>query len=120
MLGLAILVGFTFLGELLHYLLEMPIPGNVIGLILFVIALFSGIIKLEQVEQAASFLLKYLAFFFIPIVVSTMTVFDLVAENIVIIAVSLPVSTIAVLLVTGWIVKYTTNNEQDSKEEGGA
>lgn len=102
MLGIAILLGFNFLGLLLQHWLQIPLPANVIGLILFVAALFLKLIKLEWVEHAAQFLIKHMMLFFAPIVVGTMLFFPLLGEYWVSISISLIMSTIFVLLVTGW------------------
>src|SRR5690625_7742139 len=53
--------------------LHMPIPGNVLGMIILFMSLVTGVIKLEWIDGAASFLLKHLVFFFIPITVGMMT-----------------------------------------------
>lgn len=62
----AIISIICFLGELLRSLLGLTIPGNVIGMILLLIFLCSGVIKLKQVEDMSNFLLDHLPFFFVP------------------------------------------------------
>ena len=47
------------LGEGLHILLPLPVPASVYGLVLMLGALASGILKLEQVEEAADFLVDF-------------------------------------------------------------
>jgi len=51
------------LGEGLHILLPLPVPASVYGLVLMLGALASGILKLEQVEEAADFLVEIM---FVP------------------------------------------------------
>jgi len=116
MLGLTILIGYAFLGELIHYLFDLPLPGNVIGLILFVISLFTGLIKIEQVEEISGTILKHFSFFFIPVIVSILTVISVIMENVATIAVSLIGSTFIVLLTTGWIVKLSVKRNKQEKE----
>ena len=50
----------------------LPIPGNVVGVLLLFTLLCLGIVKLAWVELAADFLLKHLVFFFVPIAVGLM------------------------------------------------
>ncbi len=50
----------------------LPIPGNVVGVILLFSLLSLGVLKLKHVELAADFLLKHLVFFFVPIAVGLM------------------------------------------------
>ena len=51
-----IILLISALGEGLHILLPLPVPASVYGLVLMLGALTSGILKLEQVEDAADFL----------------------------------------------------------------
>lgn len=53
--------------------LRLPLPGNLAGLLLLLVLLSSGVIRPAQVELAGSFLLKHLAFFFIPFALGLMT-----------------------------------------------
>lgn len=50
----------------------LPIPGNVVGVLLLFALLCLGVIKLKHVELAADFLLKHLVFFFVPVAVGLM------------------------------------------------
>jgi holin-like protein len=50
----------------------LPIPGNVVGVLLLFLLLSLGALKLKHVELAADFLLKHLVFFFVPIAVGLM------------------------------------------------
>jgi holin-like protein len=83
---------------------SLPIPGNVIGVIMLFGLLASGIIKIEYIKEGADFLLKHLVFFFIPITVGLMnwgnTFYDYGIE----LAVAITVST----LLPFWIVGYLT------------
>ncbi|WP_026884641.1 CidA/LrgA family protein [Clostridium akagii] len=63
---LAIILGFCFLGSVISTVLGLKIPGNVVGMILLVIFLCSGILKVESVEEVSNFLLEHLPFFFVP------------------------------------------------------
>ena len=47
--GLVIIFGFLFIGETLSGLFNLPIPGNVIGMVLLTFAFLFNIIKVEDV-----------------------------------------------------------------------
>lgn len=106
MAGFAILLGFNFLGLTLQHLLHLPIPGNVLGLILFVGGLFSKIIKLEWVETSAQFLLQHMAMFFVPLMVGTMVFFPVLKQNALSIVVGLIGSSLITMAVTGWVTAH--------------
>lgn len=103
MLGLSIIFAFYGLGVGLEKMLNLPIPGNVIGLILFAIALFTKWIPINWVELPAKWLNQNMLLFFTPYVVGSMTFFSLMAMNALSIGISMVVSTGVVLVVTGWV-----------------
>lgn len=100
--GLVLLLGFQFAGELLVRLTGMPVPGNVTGMALLLMALALGVVKEESITEAAELLLKYLALFFVPAGVGVMLYFDLIAREWLPIVVGTVVSTFVVMAVTGW------------------
>ncbi|GGF86707.1 CidA/LrgA family protein [Paenibacillus abyssi] len=115
MLGLAILLMFQFAGILLKEWLSLPIPANVIGMLLFTCSLFFGWVKLQWVEGAATFLIRHMMLFFLPYVVGTLVLSRYVETNkLLAVAFSLVASTIAVLLATGWVAKLLERKEAEA------
>jgi len=60
------ILAFCFLGEVLHGLLPLPIPASIYGLALLLLALKTGLVKLEQVRDAAGFLIAVFPLLFVP------------------------------------------------------
>ncbi|MCI8608069.1 MAG: CidA/LrgA family protein [Firmicutes bacterium] len=71
----------SFLGELLKMVIPLPIPATVWGMVLMFAALSMGLIKLEQVEDTADFLLEIMPILFIPFGVSLIANYDQLAEH---------------------------------------
>ncbi len=94
------LLGFWILGELLVYFSGSSIPGSIAGMILLTVALEVKIIKLHQVEAVSDFLIRNMAFFFIPPGVGVMVNLELIADNWIAIVAATIVSTVLVLMVT--------------------
>lgn len=69
---LLILTGLSQFGYWLTGWLALPLPGNVLGMLLLFALLWSGAIPLRLVEDTALLLLRHLAFFFVPIAVGLM------------------------------------------------
>ncbi|CAM3983111.1 CidA/LrgA family protein [Saccharibacillus endophyticus] len=118
MRGFAILLGFSLAGVLLHDALHLPLPGNVIGLLLFLAALFGKVVKLEWVEQSANLLTGHLLLFFIPYVIGAAALIPFLGNNAVSIAVGVVGSTFAVLWVTGMVAKKTQPKQKEVPEDG--
>lgn len=101
--GLVLLLGVQFVGELMSRFLDLPIPGNVIGMALMLMALASGLVKEASILEAGELLLKYMALFFVPAGVGVMLYFDLITREWLPIVVGTVVSTFVVMAVTGWV-----------------
>ncbi|MGL4854722.1 MAG: CidA/LrgA family protein, partial [Lentisphaeria bacterium] len=60
-LSFAILFSFLFLGEFISNILQLSVPGNVIGMVLLTASLCLGWIKDDWVKPAAKLLLDNMA-----------------------------------------------------------
>ena len=96
-----IILFVTFVGEILHYFIPMPVPASIYGLIIMLILLCTGIIKLNKVEKTADFLIEIMPLMFIPGGVGLVTAWTYLKPIIFPVAVITVVSTIIVMGVTG-------------------
>ena len=103
-IALVLIIAMT--GDSLARAFDIPIPGSVIGMLLLLIALSAGMIKIQSLEQISAFLLSNLAFFFIPAGVGLMNVMGTVQADLVKILAVVILSTILVLVTTGWTVQF--------------
>jgi len=109
--GFAILLICQLLGEVIGRGLGLPIPGNVLGMVLLLIALRLGLVRLDWVSEAADLLLGHMALFFVPAGVGVMTYAAMIGKEWLPITVATVVSTFVVMAVTGWLA--------DRFEQGG-
>jgi holin-like protein len=77
--GLAWLLAFQSIGELLSRGLSLPLPGPVLGLVLLLASLRFKAVR-EPVGECARFLLSHLSLLFIPVGVGVMTHLALLSE----------------------------------------
>lgn len=99
---LLIIMIISFIGEFLNKIIPLPIPASVIMLV----ALFSGILKLEHIEETADFLLKIMPLMFIPAGVGLMNVWSSVNDNLLSIICIVFVSTCITMAVAGKTAQY--------------
>jgi holin-like protein len=105
MIGFLILIAFQLLGMGLHKL-GVPLPGGVLGLLLFTTALATDVVKLKWVEKTANFLVKHMLLLFIPLMAGlTQMSAELRRDGVALLA-SLVVSLLAVLLTTGGLAHF--------------
>lgn len=74
---LGIIFAFGFAGEILAALLPFTLPSSVIGLVLLLFCLRTGLLKVEQIGGAAGFLTANMAFFFLPSAVNILANYDM-------------------------------------------
>jgi len=111
-LGMAVLLLFQMAGELLSRGLNWPIPGNVIGMVLLLAGLLTGVVRLAWVEAAADLMLSHMALFFVPAGVGVMVYFELISREWLPIVVATVLSTFVVMAVTGWLAEKLEPGEK--------
>ncbi|MGE5701100.1 MAG: CidA/LrgA family protein [Clostridia bacterium] len=105
MRGWLIIFAFWGLGVLGNQWLHVPIPGNLLGMLLLVVCLAAGWIKLAVVEKAASFLMKHMLLFFVPIMVGVSQQLHIIADNPWSILLALTLGTALVMTVSGTVME---------------
>ena len=116
----AIILFVSFLGEILHILIPLPVPASVYGLLLMFTALCTGILKQEQVREAADFLIEIMPVMFIPAAAGLLDAWPVLQ------AIWIPVilitvgTTVRVMVVTGRVtphmIRRTDRKEHDHAE----
>jgi len=84
----------------------LPVPGNVVGVIVLFGLLSLGLVKLEHIQDAADFLLRHLVFFFIPISVGLMKWGHVFQEHALTLTAAILVGTLLPLWAVGFITQW--------------
>ena len=113
--GLAWLLAFQSVGELLARGLLLPFPGPVIGMLLLLLALRWQVVQ-EPVANCADFLLAHLSLLFVPVGVGVMTHLSLVSQYGFRMLVVVVASTLAGLLVTVLSLHWLRDRNADTSE----
>ncbi len=110
---LAIILGLWCVGEYISSFIQsiITIPGSIIGMILLFILLKSNIIKLKDINEVSNFFLENMAIFFIPAGVSLIKSLNLISDNLFVLIVTIFISTIVVMYVTGKLVDIMINRK---------
>ena len=97
----SIILGISFLAELLEILIPLPIAASVYGLVIMLVGLITKLIPLEKVETAADFLVDAMSIMFVPATVGIMASVNALKEMLLPICVITVVSTVLIMIVTG-------------------
>lgn len=106
------------LGNFIVSVLKLPLPGNVVGMLVLFFLLSTKIVPVQWIEEGAGLLLTHLAFFFIPIAVGLMVWGGLFAASgtwLVLILISTALLSIAI---TGQIVQVLNRRKGQELKEG--
>ena len=114
-----IIMGISFAGELLKFLIPLPIPASIYGLVIMFAALCTGILKLEHVEKTADFLVNIMPLMFIPAGVGLMKEWGALSEIWLPFAVTIVVTTVVVMAVTGRVTQWVMRKSKTSKSGKG-
>ncbi len=98
---LMLIIAVSLVGEILYQLLPLPVPASVYGLIILFTLLATRVVKLEQVEDTAEFLMSIMPLFFIESTVRVMESYSLIKGKIPALFLTAFLSFIIVVFITG-------------------
>ena len=101
----SIILLISVIGELLKTFLPLPVPASVYGLVIMLVALLTGILKLDQVKGAADFLVEIMPVMFVPAGAGLITVWSSLKPICVPVLIMTFISTVIVMVVTGKVTQ---------------
>lgn len=112
---MGIILLFCLLGELCTFL-PLPIPAAVYGLIFLLIALLTGIVKADSIEQTARFLLQLMPLLFVAPAAGILSHWGVIAPHLAAICIITLVTTILVFAVSGLVTKLFLPKKSKKEE----
>lgn len=93
-------------GELIAMIPGVSIPGSIIGMLVLTVLFERKVVKPDSIAPLCRFLIKNMAFFFVPPGVALMLYFDIIAAEWIPITVATVVSIFLVIVVTGRLHQF--------------
>lgn len=116
-----IIIGISLAGEILKYILPLPIPASIYGMAILFIALLTGIIKLKDVRETGKFLIEIMPLMFIPAGVGLMSSWGVLKPLLVPFSVITVVSLVVVMaaggLVSQAVIRITIKKNGENYDE---
>lgn len=113
----SIIIMISFVGELLKELLPFPVPASIYGLVLMLLALVTGIIRVEQVNDVSTFLLDVMPVMFIPASVGLMESWHVMQSILIPASILCIVGTLIVMVVSGRVTQRIILNREKRKNQ---
>ena len=101
-----IILAISLIGELLKYVLPLPIPASIYGMVILFICLKTGLVKLEDVKDAGKFLIEIMPVMFIPAGAGLVESWSALKPICVQVVVIMFVSTIVVMVISGRVTQF--------------
>ena len=101
-----IILIISFIGEVLKYVIPLPVPASIYGLVLLFVALHTGMIKVEQIKEVSDFLITIMPIMFVPAGVGLVQSWGEIEDIVIPILVITVVSTIIVMAVAGRVTQW--------------
>lgn len=111
-LGISIILFFSFLGNFLSRYIPISIPGSVIGMILLFLSLTFNIIKSSQIEKVSNFLIGNLALFFVPAGVGIIDKYAEIKNDLISILLIIFLTTILAMVICAKIIDYLIKRKE--------
>lgn len=110
-----IILAVTFVGEVLKFLIPLPIPASIYGLVIMLGLLITKIVPVKYVKDAGNFLIEIMSLMFIPAGVGLMISWNEISDIWLPLVLIIIITTVVVMVVTGRITQRVIVN--DSKKE---
>ena len=111
-----IIIAFSFLGELLHYILPLPIPASIYGIVLLFVALELKWVKVKDIRETSSFLIAVMPVMFIPAAVGLIDSWKSIGNSWLEYIIVTVLTTFVVMGVSGWITQFVIQRNKVQKE----
>lgn len=111
-----VILGFSFLGEVLHYLIPLPIPAAIYGMVLLFLALTLKIVPAEWVQNTGNWLVSILPILFVAPAVGLLGCWDVLVPNLLPIVVIIVVSTVVTFAAAGIVTQLLVKVKKEDKD----
>lgn len=111
----AIIALFSLIGEGLHALIPLPVPGSIYGMLLLLIALCLKVVKPAFIKETAGSLIEIMPLLFIPAAVGLLDCWESIQGQLMAILVIIVVSTLLVFCVSGHVTQLLMKKKNEEE-----
>lgn len=107
-----IILLISFVGEFFNYLIPLPIPASIYGMVILFIGLMSGLIRLDDVKDVGKFLIEIMPLMFIPAGVGLIESWGTLKPVLLPVCVITLVAIVTVMVATGKLSQWMIRREK--------
>lgn len=114
-----IILAISFAGEILKYLLPLPAPASIYGMVILFIGLLTGLIPLNSVRSAGKLMIEIMPVMFIPAGVGLMSSWGNLKPVLVPVLVITVVALLTVMIATGYVSQLVIRMQKRKRADAG-
>ena len=107
-----IIFAFTMIGQVLEWIIPLPIPAAIYGFLLLFLALMTGLLKKEHIDETAKFLISIMGILYVAPAVNLLSYYDIIAPKLAGVITVVVLSTVIVFGVSGWVTQLLSKKEE--------
>lgn len=107
-----IILFISFIGEILHYLIPLPVPASIYGVVLLFLCLEGRLIPVSAVRETGVFLVEIMPLMFIPAAVGLLDAWDVIRPAWIQYAAATLISTFTVMVVSGLVTQAVIHRSE--------
>lgn len=107
----------SFIGEVLHHTIPLPIPASIYGLIIMFLCLILKIFPCSAVRDTGKFLIDIMPLMFIPAAVGLIVSWQLIEPLIIPYSIITIISTISVMVISGKVTQFIINHKRKADDK---
>lgn len=111
-----IIIAFSFLGEVFHFLISLPIPASIYGILLLFTALMMKWIKVNQVREVSALLISVMPMMFIPAAVGLIDSWSIIKSHLLTYIIVTVISTFIVMATSGFVTQHIIRKDKKKGE----
>mgnify|MGYP002672265810 FL=1 len=111
-----IILGISLIGEVLKYVLPLPIPASIYGMAILFVCLMAGIVKLDDVRESGKFLIEIMPMMFIPAGVGLMDSWETLQPVFFPVCMITVIAIFTVMLATGRLSQWMIRRDRATEE----
>ena len=112
-----IILAISLAGEILKYILPLPIPASIYGMAILFAGLMTGLIKLDSVRETGKFLIEIMPLMFIPAAAGLVDVWNVVKPILLPLIIITIATTLIDIFAAGWVSQLIIRHRRKHNHE---
>lgn len=116
-----VILAISFIGEIMNYLIPLPVPASIYGLVLMLLCLHFGIVHIDSVKDSGKFLIEIMPLMFIPAAVGLIESWETIGSKIGTYLIITVLSTVFVMIVAGHttqaFIRFSKNKDNQERKD---